>query len=61
MVDGEAALVVEGEAPRRIGPGQAFVVKEGRIHDLRNPGSTPVHLIGVYVVDKGKPLATPAK
>jgi len=61
VVDGEAELVVEGEAPRRIGPGQAFVVKEGRIHDLRNAGSTPVHLIGVYVVDKGKPLATPAR
>jgi quercetin dioxygenase-like cupin family protein len=61
VVDGEAELLVEGEAPKRIGPGQAFVVKEGRIHDLRNAGSTPVHLIGVYVVDKGKPLATPAK
>jgi quercetin dioxygenase-like cupin family protein len=60
VVDGEAELVIDGEAPRRIGPGEAFVVKEGRIHDLRNPTGTPVHLIGVYVVDKGKPIATPA-
>jgi quercetin dioxygenase-like cupin family protein len=60
VVDGEAELVVDGEAPRRIGPGEAFVVKEGRIHDLRNPTGKPVHLIGVYVVDKGKPIATPA-
>ena len=61
VVDGEAELLVDGEAPKRVGPGQAFVVKEGRIHDLRNVGGTPVHLIGVYVVDKGKPLATPVK
>lgn len=60
VVDGEAELVVDGEAPKRIGPGEAFVVKEGRIHDLRNPTGNPVHLIGVYVVDKGKPIATPA-
>jgi quercetin dioxygenase-like cupin family protein len=60
VLDGEAELVVDGEAPKRIGPGEAFVVKEGRIHDLRNPTGKPVHLIGVYVVDKGKPIATPA-
>jgi quercetin dioxygenase-like cupin family protein len=61
VVDGDAELLIDGEAPKRVGPGQAFVVKQGQIHDLRNTGSTPVHLIGVYVVDKGKPLATPAK
>jgi quercetin dioxygenase-like cupin family protein len=61
VVDGEAELLVDGEPPKRVHAGEAFVVKEGRIHDLRNPGGAPVHLIGVYVVDKGKPLATPAK
>lgn len=61
VVDGDAVLMIDGEAPKRVGPGQAFVVKQGQIHDLRNTGSTPVHLIGVYVVDKGKPLAAPAK
>jgi hypothetical protein len=31
------------------------------VHDARNVGDKPVHLIGVYVVEKGKPLATPVK
>jgi hypothetical protein len=31
------------------------------VHDVRNDGTKPMHLIGVYVVEKGKPLATPAK
>jgi len=61
VVDGEAEVLVDGEPPKRVHAGEAFVIKEGRIHDLRNAGSAPVHLIGVYVVDKGKPLATPAK
>ncbi|MFL6675756.1 MAG: cupin domain-containing protein [Massilia sp.] len=59
--DGQAELVVDGEQPRTLKAGDAFVVKAGKIHDLRNNTGTPVHLLGVYVVEKGKPLATPAK
>jgi quercetin dioxygenase-like cupin family protein len=59
--DGELELLVDGEPPRRLKAGEAFVVKQGKIHDLRNTAATPAHLTGVYVVEKGKPLATPAK
>jgi quercetin dioxygenase-like cupin family protein len=59
--DGEGSLLVDGEPPRKLRPGEAFVVKAGKVHDARNDGATPMHLIGVYVVEKGKPLATPAK
>jgi quercetin dioxygenase-like cupin family protein len=59
--DGDATLLVDGEPPRKLKPGEAFVVKAGKVHDLRNDGSAPTHLLGVYVVEKGKPLATPAK
>lgn len=59
--DGDASILVDGEAPRKLRPGDAFVVKAGKVHDVRNDGPTPAHLLGVYVVEKGKPLATPAK
>lgn len=58
--DGDCTLLVDGLAPRKLHGGEAFVVKAGTVHDLRNDGSAPAHLIGVYVVEKGKPLATPA-
>jgi quercetin dioxygenase-like cupin family protein len=61
MVDGEAEILVEGQPPVRLKAGQGFSVPAGKVHDLRNDGSAPVHLIGVYVVEKGKPLATPVK
>lgn len=59
--DGDCTLLVDGEPPRKLHAGEAFVVKTGVVHDLRNDGGTPVQLIGVYEVEKGKPLATPAK
>jgi quercetin dioxygenase-like cupin family protein len=59
--EGEADLLVDGEPPRRLKAGDAFVVKQGKIHDLRNDSAAPLHLLGVYVVEKGKPLATPAR
>ena len=40
--------------------GESFVIPAGTVHDAHNDGSAPANLVGVYVVEKGKPLATPA-
>jgi mannose-6-phosphate isomerase-like protein (cupin superfamily) len=40
--------------------GGGFVVPAGLVHSAKNEGTSPVLLITVHVVDKGKPLATPA-
>jgi quercetin dioxygenase-like cupin family protein len=61
VLDGECDLLVDGEPPRHLKAGDAFIVKAGKVHTARNTAATPVHLLGVYVVEKGKPLATPAK
>lgn len=61
VTGGEGMLLVDGEPPRKLKAGEAFVVKAGQVHDARNDGGTPMLLLGVYVVEKGKPLATPAK
>jgi quercetin dioxygenase-like cupin family protein len=61
VLDGDGELLVDGEPPRKLKAGEAFLVKAGKVHDLRNASGAPVHLVGVYVVEKGKPLATPAK
>lgn len=61
VVDGEGELLVDGEPPRRLRTGDAFVVKAGQVHDARNDGAAPLRLVGVYVVEKGQPLAVPVK
>lgn len=60
VVDGEATLLVAGQPPRKIVAGEAFVVPAGVVHAARNDGAAPARIVGVYVVEKGQPLATPA-
>jgi len=61
VLEGEGELRIDGEDPRRVKAGDAFVIPANTVHDALNTGSVPMKLVGVYVVDKGKPLATPAK
>jgi quercetin dioxygenase-like cupin family protein len=61
VMEGEGELRIDGEDPRRVKAGESFVIPAGAIHDAINVGSGTLKLVGVYVVEKGKPLATPAK
>jgi len=60
VMDGEVTLLVDGQAPRVLKAGESFVVPAGVVHDAHNDSAAPVKLLGVYVVEKGKPLASPA-
>jgi len=60
VLEGEAEILIEGQPARKVRAGEGFVIPAGAKHDARNTGPTPVKLVGVYVVEKGKPLATPA-
>ena len=60
VVAGEGEILMEGKPPLKIKPGDGFVVPGGTKHDAHNTGEQPLRLIAVYVVEKGKPLATPA-
>jgi quercetin dioxygenase-like cupin family protein len=59
-MDGEVQLLVDGQPPRVIKAGESFVVPAGTVHDAYNNGAVPTRLVGVYIVEKGKPLASPA-
>jgi quercetin dioxygenase-like cupin family protein len=60
VLEGEAVLLIDGQPPRHLKAGDSFVIAAGTIHDARNEGDVPTRVLGVYVVEKGKPLATPA-
>jgi quercetin dioxygenase-like cupin family protein len=52
-------LFVKGEADRMVGPGDGFQIPPEVPHGVRNgPARTRVAI--VYVVEKDKPLASPA-
>jgi quercetin dioxygenase-like cupin family protein len=60
VVSGEGEILMEGKPPLKIKAGDGFVVPGGTKHDAHNTGTQPLKLTAVYVVEKGKPLATPA-
>jgi quercetin dioxygenase-like cupin family protein len=59
VLEGEGEILVDGQPPRKVKAGDGFVIPGGSIHDAHNTGATNFRLVGVYVVEKGKPLATP--
>jgi quercetin dioxygenase-like cupin family protein len=60
VLEGEAQLLIDGQPPRTVKAGESFVIPAGVVHDAHNASNAPVKLVGVYVVEKGKPLASPA-
>jgi len=60
VMEGEGELLIDGQPPRKLKAGDSFVIPAGTIHAAKNTGVVPMKLVGVYVVEKGQPLATPA-
>ena len=61
VIEGEGELRIDGEDPRRVKAGESFIIPAGTVHDAVNTGAGTLKLVGVFVVEKGKPLATAAK
>lgn len=61
VLDGEVLMIVEGQPDRRLKAGDSFVIPPGAAHDVKSVGSVPAKAVSVFVVDKTKPLASPAK
>jgi len=60
VLEGTLELQVAGESPRTLKAGEAFFVPAGVVHDGKNVGSGAAKVLATYVVEKGKPVASPA-
>jgi quercetin dioxygenase-like cupin family protein len=60
ILDGQLLLEQEGKPAVTLRVGQAFLVPAGTVHNATNSGSSTTRVLATYVVEKGKPLATPA-
>lgn len=60
VLEGGSVLEVEGEPARTISAGESYAIPAGKIHDAKNAGPGPTKVLAIYIVDQGKPLATPA-
>jgi len=60
VVDGTVKVEIDGKPAMTLTAGQAFLIPANTIHNATNVGTTNAHLVATYIVEKGKPLATPA-
>ena len=61
VLEGTLLLGIEGKPPVTLKAGDSFFVEAGRPHDGTNEGTGTAKVLATYIVEKGKPLATPVK
>ena len=60
MLEGELALELDGKPTKLLKAGDSFLIEPHQVHEGINKGSRPVKALVTFIVEKGKPLATPA-
>lgn len=58
---GPFVLEIDGQPPRTLQTGESFIVPAGRIHNGHPAPGASAKVVATYVVEKGKPVSTPAK
>ncbi len=59
VIEGELALMVAGQPDKPLKAGDSYQMPPGAVHDAKS-GPQGAKVLATYVVEKGKPLATPA-
>ena len=59
MIEDNVTLLIEGQPPEPNKVGDSRQIPVGTIHDAKT-GASGAKVIAAYVVEKGKPLASPA-
>jgi quercetin dioxygenase-like cupin family protein len=59
VLEGELELLIDGKPPLKVKAGESYQIPPGVVHDAK-AGDKPFKVLGVYIVDKTQPLASPA-
>lgn len=60
MLEGELNLLVQGQPDKTLKAGDSYQIPAGVVHDAKANGDKAMKVLEVYVVDKTKPLTSPA-
>jgi quercetin dioxygenase-like cupin family protein len=60
ILEGQLELKIDGQPTRIVHAGEVFFVPAGLVHDGINNSSEKTKVLATYVVEKGKPVASPA-
>lgn len=59
LIEGSMTLIVEGKPPVGLKAGDSYQIPVNAIHDAKST-EAGAKVLAVYIVEKGKPLASPA-
>jgi quercetin dioxygenase-like cupin family protein len=60
VLEGTFLIEQAGKAPVTLQAGGSFLIPAGTVHNATNTGTGKARILATYIVEKGKPLATPA-
>ena len=61
VLEGTLELTIDGKAPQRLKAGDVIFMPPGAVHEAKNIGTGTLRVVSTYVLEVGKPLATPVK
>jgi len=59
LLEGQLEFQIDGKPTAMLTAGQTFFVPPNTPHNATNHGATKTRVLATYVVEKGKPLASP--
>ena len=61
VLEGTVLVEVDGKPAATLNAGQYFIIPAGTIHNATNNSKAGAKVLATYIVEKGKPVATPVK
>ncbi|MCK7475112.1 MAG: cupin domain-containing protein [Rhodopseudomonas palustris] len=60
LLEGEAVMSIDGQPDKHLKAGDSYAIPAGVVHDAKVHGDKNAKVMAVWVVDKTKPLSSPA-
>ena len=58
---GPVVLEIDGKPAKTLQTGEVFLIPAGTIHNAKNAGTGVAKVVASYIIEKGKPVATPVQ
>jgi quercetin dioxygenase-like cupin family protein len=59
VIEGSIAIDIQGKPALMKKAGEGFLIPAGTVHNAKNTGKTAAKVLATYIIEKGKPPATP--
>jgi quercetin dioxygenase-like cupin family protein len=61
VLEGTVLVEIDGKPAATLKAGQGVIIPAGAIHNATNKSGAGARVLATYIIDKGKPVATPVK